>query len=235
MLSMAGLNFGDNWATPSGVVGAAYCLTSAWSSATTVLCTASPTLTYTRGLSVIMNWRSLTGTHVDAITFDGKPLPRQNVFIAVLRSAFQAHSSQAPVVSGFDRPNAAATASTAITVAGINFVISDWTVSMRMQPSICATQSWIANTAVKCEVGTPGFGTGFSVALTIAGTLGTLLASFSFDGSILCVWPKMLCKHQYALIFLFGSARGVLLLPRQLRRHLRRHCNRDGRGLWAGL
>ena len=86
------------------------------------------------------------------------------------------------MVSFFDRPNAAVTASTAITVAGVNFVTADQTVSVRMQPSVCATQSWIANTAVKCKVGTAGFGTGVSAALTVAGTVGTLVGSFSFDG-----------------------------------------------------
>ena len=91
----------------------------------------------------------------------------------------------APIISGFDRPNAAITASTAITVAGLNFVTADRTVSMQMQPSICATQAWIANTAVKCEVGTPGFGTGFSAALTAVGKLGTLVGSFSLDGVVL--------------------------------------------------
>ena len=96
--------------------------------------------------------------------------------------------NQAPVVSAFDPQNAAATAVTAITVAGFNFVTADLTMSVRMQPSICATQSWIANTGVKCEVGTPGFGTGLSAAITVAGMSGTVLEMFSFDG-----------KHVYCL------------------------------------
>ena len=92
---------------------------------------------------------------------------------------FDAPPWSAPVVSSRNAvANAAWTeASKVFTVAGLNFLSTDYTASARLSTAECSTLSWISSSSAYCQgaLASP-------LVATIGGVVGTRSFSFTYDG-----------------------------------------------------
>ena len=68
-----------------------------------------------------------------------------------------------------------------VTLAGLNFVASDTTVTAAVALADCGTASWTTATSVSC-IGTRGAGEVGTAGVTVGGVTGTSSVVFSFDG-----------------------------------------------------
>jgi hypothetical protein len=97
-------------------------------------------------------------------------------------SSWHGGSVAAPVVSFGAEANVVATAGWSMTVTGVGFAPGSETASARVGLSSCGTTAWASGTAVVCLLA-QGHGVQTTVVATVAGTVGSQTALFSYDGA----------------------------------------------------
>lgn len=108
-----------------------------------------------------------------------------------------ARAPPAPVISARDAvTNAAASQVThSLSVTGLNFGVSDWTMSSRLGNGDCATTSWASTTSAVClgSLADP-------LVVTIGSVDGTMTLAFTYDGAVPCrtqIWGRpSFCVYQ---------------------------------------
>jgi hypothetical protein len=154
-LTLSGDNFGTVDATPSAALGSSGCLTTVWSSDSSVVCT--PMGGSGRALLGGVSVSSVVGTVLSSFTYD------------------------APAVTRGRSMNVAMSELAWVTLTGLSFGPGDSTVSATVGSVVCGTASWTTSTTVRCYA---GMSTGGSAQyLTVAGLVGTGTGVLSFDGA----------------------------------------------------
>jgi hypothetical protein len=89
------------------------------------------------------------------------------------------------------------------TLTGLNFGLTDSSLSMSIGATPCTTSSWVSVTSLRCE---QPAGTGAAEAVTVSTNsnlmFGTLLSAFTYDGapgSVSVVTITLPCSHQDAV------------------------------------
>ena len=157
-LSIYGLNFGYSEHTASVAFDGALCGTSSWSSDTSVVCQL--------GASMASSSRSGSGL----ITVAGLAGTAEALF-----------SYDAPVLSS-GAGNIPSVGQSIVTVTGLNFGFSEYTVTSAVAGFACETTLWSSTTSVACVIVSLASrdGTG---QLTMNSVVGTgLFLAFTFDG-----------------------------------------------------
>lgn len=160
-VTISGLNFGYITPSPTAVLGdTTVCLTTAWSSGTSVTCGAGVSLV---GVGVItkMTVAALVGTGVGTFSFDS------------------------PTVSfSLGYQNSVTSGGTSVTISGLNFGGSrDWTPSASVGSTVCATISWTSSSTLACSAPV-GSGRALALEPRLATTVGTFLSVFTFDAPV---------------------------------------------------
>ena len=96
----------------------------------------------------------------------------------------------APVASYVHSPesNVVTTVATAVTITGLAFGASDWSLTLTIGKMVCSGQ-WASSTSIRCLPGRSSLlsqvGEGFALqlAVTIARVIGTSALTFTFDGT----------------------------------------------------
>ena len=94
----------------------------------------------------------------------------------------------APVASYVPESNVVATFATAMTISGLSFGASDWSLTATIGKMVCSGQ-WASSTSIRCLPGRSSLlsqvGEGFALqlAVTIARMIGTSALTFTFDGT----------------------------------------------------
>jgi hypothetical protein len=167
LISSIGLNFGVLDLTQSMRLSSHGCMSTSWTSLTTVTCSyaglpALPTATVLP-VTTVLSVSTVAGTCHNALTFD------------------------APVVSGLVPENSAGSARIFITASGFNFIQSDPTPYGHISSSACATTSWSSATSLLCRL--HGHAETLwrisAVTLTVAQLVSTAAALLSFDAPTL--------------------------------------------------
>jgi hypothetical protein len=161
VVSITGNNFGLSDTTPSVVIGTTACFTASWSSFSSVSCT----IPYgtAAGQLGIMNVGDNYGTITSPFTYD------------------------APVLTRTVQPNGPTTGGTYITVVGTNFGYADVTMGdATIGATTCGTVSWSSASQIVCLANFDGYGSDFSMAVTVEGAgvnqmVGTSLLVFTYD------------------------------------------------------
>jgi hypothetical protein len=95
----------------------------------------------------------------------------------------------APVASYGPESNVVATFATAVTITGLSFGASDWTLTLTIGKMVCSGQQWASSTLIRCLPGRSsvlsqvGAGYSLQLAVTIARVIGTSALTFTFDGT----------------------------------------------------
>jgi len=159
-VTIYGQNFGNADTTPTTRLGSTVCSTSQWRSATVIECVTA----FGSGadLAAAVTVATQVGTRLTAFSYDN------------------------PVVTSMKRMNGAVSGGTSVTILGSNFGMEDFSPSIMIGESMCATSVWTANTAVTCQL-TAGSGTGASASVTTTSLVGTLVSAFSYDAPVITV------------------------------------------------
>jgi len=169
-LTVVGANFGTIDLTTTASVGVTACPTQTWTSSSSVVCLSSPGSGATLDVSVRVV--GVVGTLQAYLTFDAP-------VITVLAA------SNAPTVV-YDNN----VWTSAVTVAGANFGVSNLGPSARIASTACDTTAWITNSYILCL--TPkGVGSSLTTAVTVAGLVGTgrmagSFTYFSYNSPVIC-------------------------------------------------
>ena len=184
-ITFTGINFGEGeWSlTPTSSVGLlTVCATTSWTSLTTAGCVAS------RGSGSAMSI---------GLTVAG-----------VVGTGFRLFSYDPPVISVIMPANVPLKLPTTVTFIGQNFGASvealragpqrrsggaSTVAPISLGPRPCASYGWVSDTMLWCSTASAVTGSGFdidmgfeaSVAVTIAGHIGTILNAFEYDGAFL--------------------------------------------------
>ena len=97
------------------------------------------------------------------------------------------YSYDSPIVTNVMLANAAGTTSISLTVLGMNFALSDTTVSVIVGVSKCGTVSWTSHSALTCHMSAKGHGVRTFIAAevgTTATAVGTAVALFTYDAPV---------------------------------------------------
>jgi hypothetical protein len=157
-VTVTGLNFYSNDMSNTVSVGGAACSTSAWQSATTLHCVTSPASGIAQSVSAEVS--SVHGTFGRTFTFD------------------------APTTSSFATLNSPATSGASISIYGNNFGTSDFTPSVQIGATTCATVMWSTTTSINCRAA-GGYKHDLTGSLSISLIVGThTTESFSYDSPV---------------------------------------------------
>jgi len=158
-ISVSGLNYANVDQSPSAIVGATACLTTSWSTTTSLVCLSGLGTGVAR--TIIISLQGVVGTRNAGFTYDA----------AVPTSASPLNTQR--------------TAAQSITVSGINFGSVDLALSVRHAdqaeyPPGSAIQ-WVSSTSFIVQSRAHGN----AMAVTIDGIVGTASFPFSFDSPVL--------------------------------------------------
>jgi hypothetical protein len=163
-INVLGMQFGPVDFTPSAQLETLPCLTSAWSSSTTIQCTNANELQRTladkvgaKALRVFISVAAIPGTSSRVFTFDGPTLSA-----GFLNAPFSGRAS--------------------VTVTGLNFGSYDFTASSFNHGILCLTHAWGSSTSVICQGAVAVF-TIPQVVMTVAAVSGTGMSLFTCDGT----------------------------------------------------
>ena len=154
-LTLSGDNFGMADTTPSATLGSSGCLTTAWSTDSSVLCL--PASGTGHALLGALSVGSVVGTRSNGFTYD------------------------APVLTKGRSTNVAMSQLSSVTLTGMSFGSGDSTVSATLGSVVCGTASWTTGTTVRCFAGMSVGGT--VQFLMVSGMAGTATGLLSFDGA----------------------------------------------------
>lgn len=77
---------------------------------------------------------------------------------------------------------------TALSVVGLNFVLTNTTLSGRLGSADCATAAWTAATSIFCIGGIAD-----PLVVTVGGVAGTTTISFTYDGGVFLFFKIYIC------------------------------------------
>ena len=163
-VTVSGLSFGLSEHTATAQLVSAVCMTSAWTSATSVGCQASALWDAEGSLYDVMRMVQVTvggvvGTMTEGFSFDG------------------------PVAS-FVSMNVPSTGRGSVTVSGLSFGLSEATMSGSLASAVCVSSSWSSSTSLTCLSGAAIEVHAFMSA-TVNAAVGTGCSIFTFDGMLL--------------------------------------------------
>ena len=161
-LTLTGMNFGTSDATLTTKLHVTSCMTTSWTSATTLQCGQSA-----RGLDHY--WPHWPCTEGVAVTISD-----------LISTALMMFSYDGPVVSDAMPRSGAAAGQGSLTIAGLNFGTSDLTSSIGIGHSLCSTTSWSSASSIQCGHGAGSFGRK-TVAISMSCLIGTGLEMFSYE------------------------------------------------------
>jgi hypothetical protein len=153
-VTVTGLNFGTHELSPTSMLGSTSCMTTGWSSATSVTCHTMAGVT--ASIKNVLMVAGVPGTATEFFSYD------------------------APAVSRNHMVNAVTTHGTSVTIAGLNFGSSSYTPTVRLGMSSCGTTSWTSVTQLICHSAS-GSGRLMTTSLTVGSLAGTLALSFTYD------------------------------------------------------
>jgi len=138
------------------------CLTSTWSTASTVVCQGSALATAGASLaaSPSLTVARVVGTAPYAFTFD------------------------APSLTLSTRWNVPNTGGATVTVSGLNFGLSDFTPTVAVLSNNCATTAWTSSSAVSCQVVSATYGPAY-LQTTLYSQVGTGASLLTFDSPVI--------------------------------------------------
>jgi hypothetical protein len=158
-LTVMGLNFVAQDATPEIRIGSTVCLTSVWVTDTAATCHSAGGTGVTKLVALTMD--TTIGSAVTSFTFD------------------------TPVVSHAHHDNAATSGTTSVTVAGMNFAQMDTTPTSMLGTNACRTTSWASVTALYCV--SPISSSPHNKPLVqaiVTENLGCMINMFTFDAGV---------------------------------------------------
>jgi len=158
VMTFSGLNLGSSDFTATALLGSTTCLSTSWTSGTTLSCTSS------------------VGT--------GAANSVLAVVTAQLGTRFLAFSYDAPVGTSSSVPNTATTGFGNVVLSGLNFGATDVSVSILLGLTSCISSSWTSTTSAQCTSGA-GTGSAMVVAAIVTSVTGSVQAAFSFDAPVL--------------------------------------------------
>jgi hypothetical protein len=189
-ITISGTNFGAEDYSVTVQVADTACLTSKWVSMTSATCELAtgvgvgPT-SFASEHRVALTVGTGVGTRTRSFTFD------------------------APVVTYAARFNAASTGGQSVTVNGVNFGLSDYSVTVGIGKTACMTTTWSSNTGLLCAAPAGG-GYGYQVAVTVLGIDGTIKSMFTYDAPVLTrVASTNSAVSGYSLVTLHGTGFGL--------------------------
>jgi hypothetical protein len=153
-LTILGLNFASTDRTQTGQLNTIFCVTTAWSSSTSLACHDIVDSQHTGNPFVTVV--SLVSTGYSYFTFD------------------------APVMSKHTPHNMPRTGGISVTFRGTRFSAADETPSIRLSSFQCVTSSWTSISAMTCYTARGSLQLGQS-DVTISTLIGTLVGLFTFD------------------------------------------------------
>jgi len=156
-LTVSGLNFAPSDCTATlSLFTAGLVLTTSWTSATTVYANSPPVssaIDLSSGHALLLAVNQIAGTGSFRYTFDAPVV------------SFARESRQNNPASGDDR----------VTITGLNFFASDYTHTILVSTTRCASTAWTASTAMRCMTA-PGSGRSFSYTMNVLSLIGTATA-----------------------------------------------------------
>jgi hypothetical protein len=156
MVTIVGTNFGQTDGTPSIQIGSTLCLTTVWTTDSSVACNLAPGST----------------TGLDQI-----------VTIEVVSTRSQAFSYDSPVVTFANDINGPTSSGSSITLSGSSFAPLNLTPTVRVGKTLCLTTTWLTTTSTLCQ--TPkGHGGSIHAAMTLVSLVGTRGSFFSYDSPV---------------------------------------------------
>jgi hypothetical protein len=156
-ISLTGFNFGAVVYSGTAQIAATSCITTSWNSDTSVTCSVP------QGFRHQLRIGFTTGA-------TGQTLP---IF-----------SYDSPVVTRVAQPNLPTSSGASLTIFGLNFASSDGSPTVNVGVTQCGTVSWSTGTQVVCGANSLGWSRDHKAHVEL-GTLGTLVAAFTFDPPVL--------------------------------------------------
>lgn len=160
-VTLSGANFGVSKINPVSQqfvrLGESVCSSNYWISDTSIVCSSSFGAGHALNANVVLS--SVAGTGVSAFTYDS------------------------PVVTYATRPNAATSGGASLTIRGQNFGAANYSPTILIGASACATTHWRADSMLVCKV-SPGIFHSLHLAVTLDGVVGTDAAMFTYDAPL---------------------------------------------------
>ena len=184
-VTVTGLNFGSSDFTASGAVQYNLCRTTSWSSSTSLVClqptcyacflaSSNDDVTQRYGLSTQVTVAAIAGTAASIFSFD------------------------VPVASHLNPYNLASTSASLVTVTGLNFgTNADYTTTIQLGMSACATASWSSVTSAVCTTAPADGLSDMWIPLTLGAVAGTAYATFSYDAPVSSVSVPTRAPSEY--------------------------------------
>lgn len=166
-VTLLGINFGQTDLSASASVVRLetstphFCSTTSWMSSTTFKC----------GYDVVTS---------QAIDYD--TTATSAVYKAEIGTFGAVFSFDAPVLLSATPVNIPPSGGGTLSLIGANFIARDFSPSVRIGSTACATSSWVSISSVLCKT-EPGTGAYHSVVLTLADRIGSKLSAFSYNGA----------------------------------------------------
>jgi hypothetical protein len=157
-ITIKGLNFATVYATPTILIADTMCTTTAWTTATAVLCNSVATGSGS-GNAIVTTLASLVGTGLGIFSYD-------TAAVTYLLSS-----------------NGVPSGSTSVTLNGINFGDSTATPTAILGSSSCSTLYWMSVTTTKCTL-SPGTGNSLDSFLMIGAVASTFQNVFSYNSPV---------------------------------------------------
>ena len=156
-LTLSGFSFAGNGYTPSISIGASSCLSSSWSTSTSVTCTVRAGAG--TSIAIISTLGDTAGTRLSAFSYDS------------------------PAVSSFDA-NMPTTAAAILSLYGFNFGVTDGSMTAKIGSTMCRSDVWVSTTLLQC-VTPAAAGSALSlVVLNSADAGSTRSAAITFDAPV---------------------------------------------------
>jgi len=157
LLTISGMSYWASDITATVAVSQTVCRTTSWSSTTSATCSLA------------------AGT--------GSSLPAAVTIFGSVGTLVSRFSFDSPVVTGAFARNGAATGGAIVTVSGLNFGVSDATLSNSLGSTACGTSSWTSLTSALC-VHAAATGVAFASTIQVQSQIGTVTSVFTFDAPV---------------------------------------------------
>jgi hypothetical protein len=153
-LLLSGMNFGTFNATTTTQHSDSSCNTVSWTSSSALRCE-SAVVRLMAGTSIIVTVAAIAGTRQMQMTFD------------------------APLISRVGTVNGPVTGGVPVQLQGVNFLLTDNSITAAIGQTLCRTVSWSSSTSLLCHAA-QGIGTADAL-VTVAGVVGSRLSQLTFD------------------------------------------------------
>jgi hypothetical protein len=157
-ITVFGNNFLNVDTSPEGRIGDSICLTTSWTTQTSLNC---------------VHPAGTGGEHRVSVTMMGQ-----------VGSNLQAFTYGAPVISFVERFNAPTSSGATVTISGKNFGYKDPSPTAKIGVTFCKKTTWIGTTSILC-ITPSGIGSDMMLGLDVASLVGTKMMHFSYDAPVI--------------------------------------------------